>query len=45
MSNNLRVNFLDGFSYQMPHFQVSSADTKRAMAKYGSTYPVLPYVA
>jgi len=46
MSNNLRVNVLHGFNYQMPQFQVSSAYTKRAMAKnvkFGSTYPVLPY--
>jgi len=44
MSNILRVNVLNGFNYQMPQFQVSSAYTKREMAKNGSTYPVLPYL-
>jgi len=47
MSNNLRVNVLNGVNYQMPQFQVSSAYTKGATAKtvkIGSTYPVLPYV-
>jgi len=47
MSNNLRVKVLNGFTYQMAQFQVSSAYTKRAMAKNvknGSTDPVLPYV-
>jgi len=42
MSNNLRVNVLNGFNCQMPQFQVSSAYTKRAWAKNiknGSTYP------
>jgi len=37
---------LNGFNYQKPQFQVSSAYTKRAMEKYvkiGSMYPVLPY--
>jgi len=33
MSNNLCVNVLNGFNYQMFQFQVSSAYTKRAMAK------------
>jgi len=32
MSYNLRVNVLNGFSYQMPQFQASSAYTKGAMA-------------
>jgi len=48
MSNNLRENVLNGFNYQMPQFQVSSAYTKRANAKNvknGPTYPVLPYLA
>jgi len=46
MSNNLRVNVLNGFNHQMPQFQVSTAYTKRTVAKIvknGSTYPVLPY--
>jgi len=46
MSNNLLVNVLNGFNYQMPQFQVSSASTKGAIAKNvknSSTYPVLPY--
>jgi len=45
MSNNLCVNVLNGFNYQMPQFQISSAYTKGAMVKNvknGSTYPVLP---
>jgi len=45
MSNNLRINVLNGFNYEMLQFQVSSAYTKGAMAKNvtnGSTYPVLP---
>jgi len=45
MSNNLRINVLTGFNYQKPQFQVSSAYTKRAMAKNvksGSTLAVLP---
>jgi len=33
MSNNLCANVLNGFNYQMPQFQVSSAYTKGAMAK------------
>jgi len=47
MSNNLRVNVLNGFNHQTPQFQVSSVYTKRAVAKNvknGSTYPVLPYL-
>jgi len=46
MSNNLRVNVLNGFNYQMPQFQFSSAYTKGVMVKNvknGSTYPVLHY--
>jgi len=33
MSNKLRVNVLNGFNSKTPQFQVSSAYTKRAMAK------------
>jgi len=32
-----------GFNLYVPQFQVSSAYTKGAMTKIGSTYPVLPY--
>jgi len=45
MSNNLRVNVLNGFNYQMPQIQVSSAYIKRAMEKNvnnGLTYSFSP---
>jgi len=33
MLNNMRVNVLNGFNYQMPQFQVSSAYTKEQWKK------------
>jgi len=43
MSNNLYVNVLSGLNYQMPQFQVSSAYTKRAMAKNAKMVQHTPF--